>query len=64
MNIDNCRSCPHFKSYYHGFGVGSIMFSHRCWWTGRDPEKMQPEECRRLDESSAQAYTGAKEMTP
>jgi len=47
MNIEKCKNCPHFKSYYHGFGVGSLMFSHRCWWTGRDPADMADEDCRR-----------------
>lgn len=64
MDCETCKGCQYYKSYYHGLGVGSVMFSHRCWWTGRDPANMQPSECRKLDESSDQAYNDRKEMTP
>lgn len=58
MNIEKCKDCPHFKSYYHGFGVGSVMFSHRCWWTGRDPADMKDEDCRRSgDENDRMTIT-------
>jgi len=46
MENEKCKGCPYYKSYYHGFGVGTIMFSHRCWWTGRDPANMKDEDCR------------------
>jgi len=50
MDSEKCKGCPYYKSYYHGFGVGSIMFSHRCWWTGRDPANMKDDECHRQEE--------------
>ena len=50
MDHEKCKGCPYFKSYYHGFGVGSIMFSYRCWWTGRDPAEIRDEDCRRKEE--------------
>lgn len=45
MTIETCKKCPYFKSYYHGSSVGTIQFSHRCWWTLKDPEKITNEEC-------------------
>jgi len=50
MENEKCKGCPYYKSYYHGFGVGSVMFSHRCWWTGRDPADMKDLECHRSTE--------------
>lgn len=47
MTREQCKGCPYYSSYYHGGSVGTIRFSHRCWWTLKDPEKIQPEECRR-----------------
>ena len=63
MDTTRCRNCPHFKSYYHGFGVGSVMFSHRCWWTGRDPADMKDEECH-LTTEPGERTMAAKEMRP
>lgn len=45
MAPDKCAKCPYYKSYYHGGSVGTIQFSHRCWWTLKDPEKITEEEC-------------------
>ena len=49
MTKEQCKGCPYYSSYFHGSGVRDIRMSHRCWWTAKDPEKIQPEECRRED---------------
>ena len=45
MDNERCKGCKYYKCYYHGFGVGTIMFSNRCWWGGKDPADMKEEEC-------------------
>lgn len=45
MDINKCRNCKHHTCYYHGYGVGSITFSHRCWWTLKGAEKITEDEC-------------------
>ena len=45
MNIEKCRECKHHTCYYHGFGVGSITFSHRCWWNIVNAEKVKEDNC-------------------
>lgn len=52
MTREQCKGCQYYSSYYHGGSVGTIQFSHRCWWTAKDPEKIQPEECRREEKKA------------
>ena len=52
MTKEQCKGCPYYSSYFHGGSVGTIRFSNRCWWTLKDPEKIQPEECHRGKENT------------
>ena len=63
MDNARCKNCQYYKSYYHGFGVGSVMFSHRCWWTGRDPSNVNDEDCP-LTAAHDERTIVRKEMIP
>lgn len=45
MEHTKCKQCKYFSQYYHGYGVNTITFSERCWWTIKDPEKVSDDEC-------------------
>lgn len=50
MDLEKCKGCKYFSSYYHGGAVGTIQFSYRCWWTVTDPRKVKKEECHKETE--------------
>jgi len=53
MTKEHCKGCPYYSSYFHGFGI-PVMFSYRCWWTLKDPEKITPEEFHKTDKTNAE----------
>lgn len=45
MDIEKCKRCKHHASYYHGSNANNITFSHRCYWSILDAEKVTEDKC-------------------
>lgn len=61
LDIEKCKECKYFSSYYHGGAVGAIQISRRCWWTLKPIEKISEKECNRNDKRRSNGHAKISE---
>lgn len=59
MDCNNCKGCPYFRQWFHGYCVNTVRFSSECLWTLKDPAKMEETECRNYQTEEAQQFVSA-----